>query len=56
MVLDLDEAGLQRDVAFTAVFDIEGDPAKHPDGKFKARNKVGRAGKLQNPIWLQIAR
>ena len=56
MVLDLDEAGLHRGVAFPANFVIEGDPEKHPDGKFKARTTVGRAGSLQEPIWLRIAR
>jgi hypothetical protein len=55
MVLDLAEAGLHRGVAFPAFFDIEGDPEKHPDGKFKARTTVGRAGNLQEPIWLRIA-
>jgi hypothetical protein len=56
MALDLVESGLHRGVPFPAFFDIEGDPEKHPDGKFKARTTVGRAGSLQEPIWLQIAR
>lgn len=56
MSLDLDESGLHRGVAFPAFIDIEGDPEKHPNGKFKARTIVGQAGSLLEPVWLRIDR
>lgn len=55
MALDLDESGLFRGVPFAAFVDIEGDPQRHPDGKFKARTIVGRAGSLTEPLWLRVA-
>jgi hypothetical protein len=56
MTLDLAEAGLHRGVAVPAFFDIEGDPERHPDGIFMTRTTIGRAGSLQESIWLSIAR
>ena len=56
VALDLDEAGLHPGVAFPAFFEIEGDPEKTPDGKFKARTTLGRAGSLHEPVWLRITR
>lgn len=55
MALDLAESGLRRGVPFPAFIDVEGDPERHPDGRFKARVIVGQAGSLQEPLWLQVA-
>jgi hypothetical protein len=54
LVLDLEEAGLHRGVPFPAFFDIEGDPVRDAEGKFRSRTIVGRLGHRKEPVWLRI--
>jgi hypothetical protein len=54
LALDLGEAGIAAGAPFTMWAEIEGDPRRGPDGKFKSRTSLGRTGEFREPVWLQI--
>lgn len=54
--IDLAEAGLTIGAPFTLSAQIEGDPQRHPDGKFSKRTYLGDSGGYRHPLWLNIAR
>lgn len=54
--IDLAEAGLTVGAPFTLSAQIEGDPQRHPDGKFSKRTYLGDSGGYRQPLWLNITR
>jgi hypothetical protein len=54
LAIDLDEAGLAPGTQFPFFVEIEGDPIKTPQGKFKARLIEGRIGEYKRPIWARV--
>jgi hypothetical protein len=54
MSLDLAESGIVPGVPFPAWLEIEGDPLRDANGKFKARTNLGNAGSYGVPLWFRV--
>jgi hypothetical protein len=54
LALDIAEAGLPAGGAVPVFIEIEGDPFRTPEGKFKARLIEGRVGTRERPVWLRL--
>lgn len=54
VALDLNECGLPLGVPFPARAEVEADPKKDANGKFKGRTYVGRLGAQTAPVWFVI--
>ncbi len=54
LAIDLEEAALPPGTAFPFFLEIEGDPIRTPEGKFKARLTEGRAGTYDEPLWARV--
>ena len=52
---NLDEAGIVPGVAFPLWLEIEGDPLRDANRKFKARSNLGQAGSNDAPLWFRVA-
>ncbi|MFH1869198.1 MAG: hypothetical protein ABIG36_00990 [Pseudomonadota bacterium] len=55
LALDLDEAGIVPGVAFPLWLEIEGDPVRDANRKFRARSNLGQAGSYDAPLWFRVA-
>lgn len=55
LALDLDEAGIVPGVAFPLWLEIEGDPVRDANRKFRARSNLGQAGSNDAPLWFRVA-
>lgn len=55
-VLDLAESGLPVGTPFPARVEVETDPVRDGNGKFKHRTYVGRMGAQTAPIWFVIGK
>lgn len=53
-VLELDETGLAVGQPFTAFTQVESDPIRDENGKFKSRTYVGELGSQSDPVWFVI--
>lgn len=54
LALDLEEAGIAPGVAFPLWLEIEGDPLRDANRKFKARSNLGQAGSYEAPLWFRV--
>jgi len=54
MALDINECGLPLGTPFPVRAEIEADPRKDANGKFKGRTYVGRLGAQTAPVWFVI--
>ncbi|MCB9852371.1 MAG: hypothetical protein H6819_04685 [Phycisphaerales bacterium] len=55
-VLDLSEAGLPVGTPFPARVEVESDPVRDGNGKFKSRTYLGEMGEQTAPVWFVIGR
>lgn len=54
VVLELAECGLSKGHPFTARVEVETDPERSAEGKFRCRRYLGRAGAQDQPLWFVI--
>lgn len=55
-VLDLSEVGLPVGTPFPARVEVESDPVRDGNGKFKSRTYLGEMGEQTAPVWFVIDR
>lgn len=56
LALDMAEAGLPAGGVVPVFIEIEGDPFRTSEGRFKARLIEGRVGTRERPVWLRLAK
>jgi len=54
LAIHLGEAGLHHGIPFTLFVEVETDPLRNEQKKFKKRQYLGRLGNQKNPAWLNI--